>query len=82
MWFLQPVVTIAAEGFSGARGVEFLLLPRMGFIVAPTSGDMNMFRMERGFHIFQLTLVEKILVQLASFASNTQTVNSIPSGSN
>jgi uncharacterized membrane protein YjjP (DUF1212 family) len=79
IWSLQPVMERAAFGLTGAKGVNFCLLPRFAFIFAPTSGATTMFRMERGFHMHKTTLLERVLVRIASFGTNTETVHSLPS---
>lgn len=81
LWTLKPAMSRAATGMSGARGVEFCLLPRSAFVFAPTSGATVMFAMERGFSVSTLTQMERVLVRLASFASNTRSVLSVESGS-
>ena len=77
IWVLQAVMERAAEGLTGALGVVFFLLPRTAFVFAPSSGDTDMFRYERGFHIHKVTIMERILVRLASFGTNTEAVNSV-----
>mmetsp|Transcript_37637 Transcript_37637/g.82427 ORF Transcript_37637/g.82427 Transcript_37637/m.82427 type:complete len:652 (-) Transcript_37637:1350-3305(-) len=81
LWTLKPVMSQAAEGLTGARGVDFALFPRTAFVFAPTSGSTLMFNMERGFNINKLTLMERVLVRMASFASNTRSVNEVDSNS-
>ena len=81
LWTLKPVMSQAAEGLTGARGVDFALFPRTAFVFAPTSGGTLMFSMDRGFDINKLTLMERVLVRVASFASNTRSVNEIESSS-
>ena len=79
LWTLKPVMSQAAEGLTGARGVDFALFPRTAFVCAPNSGSTLMFNMERGFNINKLTLMERVLVRMASFASNTRSVNELES---
>ncbi len=79
IWVLQPVMERAAFGLTGAKGVDFCLFPRSAFIFAPSPGATIMFRMERGFHMHKTTLMERVLVRIASFGTNTETVHSIPS---
>ena len=81
LWTLKPVMSQAAEGLTGARGVDFALFPRTAFVCAPNSGSTLMFNMERGFNINKLTLMERVLVRMASFASNTRSVNEVDSNS-
>jgi hypothetical protein len=78
IWSLEPVMEKAAEGLTGKRGVDFFLLPRKAFIFAPSSGATIMFRIERGFDMQRLNAMERIVVRLASFASNTHSVASVP----
>jgi len=78
IWALNPVMEKAAEGLTGKKGVDFFLLPRKCFIFAPSSGATIMFRMERGFCINKLDAMERIAVRLASFATNTRGMNSLP----
>jgi uncharacterized membrane protein YjjP (DUF1212 family) len=77
IWVLQPVMERAAEGLTGALGIIFLLLPGTAFVFAPASGATDMFRYERGYHMHKVTIMERILVRLASFGTNTRTVNSV-----
>ena len=77
LWTLKPAMSQAAQGLTGARGVEFSLFPRTAFVFAPTSGSTLMFNMDRGFRIQMLTLMERVLVRLSSFASNTRSVHSV-----
>ena len=79
IWALEPVMTKVAEGLTGKRGVDFLILPRKAFIFAPSSGATTMFRIERGFDIQKMDSMETVAVRLASFASNTHGVTSVPS---
>ena len=78
IWALDPVMAKVAEGLTGKRGVDFFLLPRKAFIFAPSSGATTMFRTERGFCINKLDAMERIAVRLASFATNTRGINSLP----
>ena len=67
-----------AEGFTGKRGVDFFMLPRRAFIFAPSSGATAMFRITRGYDMQRLDDMESVAVRLASFASNTSSVASVP----
>jgi len=78
IWALQPVMNKVAEGLTGKRGVDFFMLPRQVFIFAPTSGATTMFHYTRGYDMQRLDRSEKIAVRLASFASNTSSVGSVP----
>jgi uncharacterized membrane protein YjjP (DUF1212 family) len=79
IWALEPVMIKAAEGLTGRRGVNFLMLPRKTFMCAPASGATSMFSTERGFTMNKLDAMEQVVVRLASFASNTNAVSSVPS---
>ena len=78
IWVLQPAMEKAAEGLTGKKGVEFFLLPRKAFLFAPSSGATVLFKIQRGFDMQRLTFMERTLVRLASFASNTHGVTSLP----
>jgi uncharacterized membrane protein YjjP (DUF1212 family) len=78
LWALQPVMTKAAEGLTGASGVQFLLLPRAGLVYVPTTGSTVLFKMGSGFNMHMLDSLERVLVRLASFRSNTHSVSSVP----
>jgi uncharacterized membrane protein YjjP (DUF1212 family) len=78
VWALEPVMEKAAEGLTGQRGVNFFLLPRKAFMFVPSSGATTMFRTDRGFCISKLDSMEPIVIRLASFASNTRGVSSVP----
>jgi len=67
-----------AEGLTGKRGVDFFMLPRRAFIFAPSSGATAMFRITRGYDMQRLDDMETVAVRLASFASNTSSVASVP----
>lgn len=77
LWVLKPVMSKAAEGLTGSRLVDFVLFTRSGFIYSPSSNTTASFSMERGFDMRMMTVAERILVRLASFASNSRTVHSI-----
>lgn len=77
LWVLKPVMSKAAEGLTGSRFVDFVLFTRSGFIYSPSNNTTASFSMERGFDMRMMTFAERILVRLASFASNTRTVHSI-----
>lgn len=79
IWALEPVMKKVAEGLTGKRGVDFFFLPRKAFIFAPTSGATSMFAWNRGFQISKLEAMERVAVRLASFASNTNSISSLPS---
>ena len=79
IWALEPVMVKAAEGLTGKEGINFLLLPRKTFISEPSSGATSMFSTERGFCINKLDSMERVVVRLASFASNTNGFSNVPS---
>jgi uncharacterized membrane protein YjjP (DUF1212 family) len=79
IWVLQPVMERAAFGLTGAKGVDFRIVPRSAFIFVPSSGATSLFRLDRGFHMGKTTLMERVLIRIASFGTNTETVHSIPS---
>jgi uncharacterized membrane protein YjjP (DUF1212 family) len=68
----------AAEGLTGQRGVNFLLLPRKAFFFTPTSGTTFLFFTGQDFCINIMDSMEPVVVRLASFASNTHGVDSVP----
>lgn len=72
LWVLKPVMSKAAEGLTGSRLVDFVLFTRSGFIYSPSNNTTASFSMERGFDMRMTTFAERILVRLASFASNTR----------
>jgi len=78
IWALEPVMKKVAEGLTGKRGMDFFMLPRRVFIFAPSSGATTMFAYTRGFDMQRLDGMETIAVRLASFASNTSSVGSVP----
>jgi uncharacterized membrane protein YjjP (DUF1212 family) len=79
-WALEPVMERVAEGLTGKLGVQFSFLPRRAFIFFPAvKGDTvmsgtDMVKTQSGFNMHRLTEVERVAVRLASFASNTQSV--------
>ena len=81
MWVLQPVMSRFAEGLTGARGVYFIVFPRAAMLYSPVSQNTISFPMERGFNIQTLTMAERVLVRVSSFASNVRSVHSIQPGS-
>lgn len=72
LWVLKPVMSKAAEGLTGSRLVDFVLFTRSGFVYSPSNITTATFAMERGFDIRMVTLAERVLVRLASFASNSR----------
>jgi uncharacterized membrane protein YjjP (DUF1212 family) len=79
IWTLEKTMERAAEGLTGKKGVDVGMLPRKAFIYTPTTGHLSMFRIQSGFDIQRLAAAEKILVRIASFASNTHGFSSLPS---
>jgi len=77
LWVLKPVMSKAAEGLTGSRQIDFVLFTRSGFIYSPSNVTTASFPMERGFDMRMVTVAERILVRLASFASNSRTVHAI-----
>ena len=79
-WVLEPVLQRVAEGMTGQTGVQVLMLPNRFFIYFPqaslnaTTSNMDLFPTEPGFDISRMNAVERVAVRLASFASNTQSV--------
>ena len=81
LWVLKPVMSKAAEGVTGNRGVDFVFFTRNAFIYSPANVTTASFPMVRGFDMRMVTLTERILVRLASFTANTRAVHSIKSKS-
>jgi|AntRauTorckE5430_2_1112549.scaffolds.fasta_scaffold00464_6 uncharacterized membrane protein YjjP (DUF1212 family) len=77
LWVLKPAMSKVAEGLTGSRGADFVLFPRSAIIYLPASLTTATFQMDRGFNIRTVTLVERILVRLSSFTSNTRAVHSV-----
>ncbi|KAL3905308.1 MAG: hypothetical protein SGILL_009730, partial [Bacillariaceae sp.] len=86
-WVLETVMSRVAEGMTG-RDAEILLLPRRCFFYFPEDGGSGtqklrrpattgLFKISPGFYIAKLGEVEKVAVRLASFASNTGSVERI-----
>jgi hypothetical protein len=68
----------AAEGLTGHRHVNWFILPRKAFVFTPSSGATSMFTIQRGFEVRKMEDMEKVVVRLASFASNTRGVSNVP----
>ena len=82
-WVLQPVLSICSTGLTGMMpGFEFFLLPASGIIIPPQQARGYVTRflsMRGGLRImYRLNMYEKVLARLASFSTNTRTINSIP----
>lgn len=77
-WVLEPVMERVAEGLNGRKGVQFSVFPRQTFIFYPSSrtstSGTDMIKLQPGFHMSRLGAVEQVAVRLASFASNTGSV--------
>jgi Putative threonine/serine exporter len=83
-WVLETVMGRVAEGLTGRDDVQIMLLPRRCFMYYPESDDdgehprrpatTDMFRISPGYDIAKLGAVEQVAVRLASFASNTRSV--------
>lgn len=79
VWVLEKAMERGAEGITGrADGVDVGILPRKASICI-SNVMISMFRIQSGFNIQRLTSAEKILVRMASFASNTSGFSNIPS---
>ena len=78
VWVLEKAMERGAEGITGrADGVDVGIFPRKASICI-SNVTISMFRIQSGFNIQRLTSAEKILVRMASFASNTNGFSSIP----
>lgn len=77
LWALEYVMQKAAEGLTGHSHVNWMLLPRKGFMYIPANMTTIMFNMTRGFTIYKMERIEPLAVRLASFASNTMASSSI-----
>jgi hypothetical protein len=79
-WVLEPVLQRVAEGMTGQQGTQVLMLPNRFFIYFPQSSlntstsNMDLFPTSPGFDISRMNAVERVAVRLASFASNTRSV--------
>jgi len=81
IWVLQPVMGIAAQGLTGLQDFDFFLLPTSGIIIPSqeTMGYSTLFyQMQGGFCLYRINMYEKVLARLASFCTNTRTMNSVP----
>eukprot|EP00979_Chaetoceros_neogracilis_P003254 scaffold576_cov146-Chaetoceros_neogracile.AAC.6 len=77
LWVLKPAMSKVAEGLTGSRGADFVLFPRSATVYLPASLSTATFPMDRGFNIRTVSLMERILVRLSSFTSNTRAVHSV-----
>lgn len=71
LWALEYVMQKAAEGLMGHPHVNWMLLPRKGFMYIPANLTTIMFDMRRGYLIYKMERMGPVAVRLASFASNT-----------
>lgn len=81
IWVLEPVMNIASTGLTGLQDFDFFLLPASGIIIPPPQQDCyysQFFQMQGGFCLYRINLYEKVLARLASFSTNTRTINSVP----
>lgn len=78
LWALASVMTKAAEGLTGEVTFNFWLLPRKTLIFNPSLGGTAMYSTSRGFCLYKIDKMEPLVIRLASFASNTSTVTSLP----
>jgi uncharacterized membrane protein YjjP (DUF1212 family) len=76
LWALEPVMQKVTEGLTGQSIVEWTCLPRNA--LCSFSGRTVMFGYTRGFDMSRLDAMEKVSSRLASFASNTHSVSSVP----
>lgn len=76
LWALEPVMQKVTEGLTGKSIVEWLCLPRKALCYF--SGRTVMFGYTRSFDMSRLDAMEKVSSRLASFASNTHSVSSVP----
>jgi uncharacterized membrane protein YjjP (DUF1212 family) len=79
LWALESTMQKAAEGLTGDRHVNWMILPRKAFVFAPSSLAAVMFQIERGFSLRKLEAMEPVVIRLASFASNTTGIGNVPS---
>lgn len=76
LWALEPVMQKVTEGLTGQSTVQWVCLPRDA--LCSVSGRTLLFDYTRGFDMSRLDAMEKVSSRLASFASNTHSVSSIP----
>ena len=85
VWVLSAVMDRVAEGLTGLTEVQYFLLPHRCFIFYPSGIDNNrsdtssssttgMFKINPGYDIARLDAVEQVAIRLASYASNTPTM--------
>ncbi|KAG7365902.1 putative threonine/serine exporter [Nitzschia inconspicua] len=88
-WVLETVMGRVAEGLTGQTDVSILLLPRCCLVHYPENGGdgtrprrlatTDMFPITPGFDIAKMGAVEQVAVRLASFASNTRSMERLDS---
>ena len=81
VWVLEKAMERGAEGLTGRAdgGIDVGILPRKASICISQLKMISLFRIQSGFNIQRLTAAEKILVRMASFASNTSGFSNVPS---
>ena len=79
-WVLEPMMNLAARGLMG-RSVDFYLRPRNAIMAFPNNDHSapRFFRIQRSLTVLQLSKLERVLVRLASFATNTGTATTLSS---
>jgi uncharacterized membrane protein YjjP (DUF1212 family) len=77
IWALESVLQKASEGLTGNQGAEFLFFPRRA-LISDGAGNTRLLRINRGFNVHLLNVMEQITIRLASFASNTSGVARLP----
>lgn len=81
-WVVETIMERVAEGLTGQPNVDFMMLPRRCFVQYPDSekestSSTQMFKLSPGYNIALLDAVEQVAVRLASFASNTPTMEKV-----
>jgi hypothetical protein len=76
LWALEPVMQKVTEGLTGQSSVKWICLPREALCCV--SGRTLLFGYTRGFDVSRLDAMEKVSSRLASFATNTHSVASVP----
>lgn len=68
-----------AEGLTGDRNVNWMILSRKAFVFAPSSLSTFMFKIERAFSTSRLEAMEPVAIRLASFVICTSGTSNVPS---
>jgi uncharacterized membrane protein YjjP (DUF1212 family) len=76
LWALEPCLQRVTEGMTGEKTVEWLFLPRKAAVYC--SDRTRMFGMVRGYDVSLLETAERVATRCASYASNAQTMSTIP----